>query len=403
MAVKWFKTSFLGVRYREHATRKHGVRFDKCYSIRYKLNGKDKEEVVGWSSEGVTAEIAYKKLSELRENRKVGSGAKTLEEKRKLAQVEEAERARQEKLKAQNNINLISYWETIYKPYAQATKKVQSFRPEKNHMEKYILPVLSELEITSIDMHKWDLLIQSLSTQKKPLTGRTKEYITGTLRRVLKHAQDRGYDIRIPTGKQIGITGNHDNRRERIITPEESAQILKKLSELDICTLNLVKFAMYTGCRLSEATQLKWAHVNLREKQGKFINTKNKDTRLFFMSDELHELLSSLAHGKASDYVFLRNDSHPFFKHEHKSEVPHFFKVALKELGLNEGRDKLDRISFHSIRHTVATNLAKFLDVRSLMDVMGWKVVAMAARYIHTQEDTKRNAANALAQLWGEK
>ena len=45
MAVKWHKTSFLGVRYREHTTRKHGIRPDRCYSIRYKVDGKDKEEV----------------------------------------------------------------------------------------------------------------------------------------------------------------------------------------------------------------------------------------------------------------------------------------------------------------------------------------------------------------------
>ena len=46
MAVTWFKTNFLGVRYREHATREHGVRFDRCFSIRYEVDDKDREEVV---------------------------------------------------------------------------------------------------------------------------------------------------------------------------------------------------------------------------------------------------------------------------------------------------------------------------------------------------------------------
>ena len=44
----------------------------------------------------------------------------------------------------------------------------------------------------------------------------------------------------------------------------------------------------------------------------------------------------------------------------------------------------------------LATQLAKSLDVRSLMDIMGWKVVAMAAWYIHSNEDTKRAAMAAL-------
>jgi len=48
-------------------------------------------------------------------------------------------------------------------------------------------------------------------------------------------------------------------------------------------------------------------------------------------------------------------------------------------LGFNKGRDKRNRISFHIIRHTVATNLARQLDIRGLMDIMGWRVAEGAA------------------------
>jgi len=77
-------------------------------------------------------------------------------------------------------------------------------------------------------------------------------------------------------------------------------------------------------------------------------------------------------------------------------EAPETFRAVVKSLGLNDGRGERDRVSFHTIRHTVATQLAKSLDVRSLMDVMGWKVIAMAARYIHSNEDTKRAVMAAL-------
>jgi hypothetical protein len=40
-------TSTKGVRYKEHPTRKHGKQKDKYFYIRYKLNGKDKEEGLG--------------------------------------------------------------------------------------------------------------------------------------------------------------------------------------------------------------------------------------------------------------------------------------------------------------------------------------------------------------------
>jgi hypothetical protein len=61
MPVKWIKTKFKGVRYYEHHNRKHGVKFDRSYAIRYQRDGKRKEECLGWSSEG----ISYKKATEI--------------------------------------------------------------------------------------------------------------------------------------------------------------------------------------------------------------------------------------------------------------------------------------------------------------------------------------------------
>lgn len=44
------KTAFPGVRYREHPVRKNGaVNKDRYYTIRYKVDGKDREEGVGWA------------------------------------------------------------------------------------------------------------------------------------------------------------------------------------------------------------------------------------------------------------------------------------------------------------------------------------------------------------------
>ncbi len=47
MAVKWEKTRSTGVRCYKHDTRKHGVKFDVYYAIRYQVDGKTKEEGLG--------------------------------------------------------------------------------------------------------------------------------------------------------------------------------------------------------------------------------------------------------------------------------------------------------------------------------------------------------------------
>lgn len=157
---------------------------------------------------------------------------------------------------------------------------------------------------------------------------------------------------------------------------------------------------MLTGCRLSEAAHLTWTNIDLTEQTVRFTDTKNKESRTVYLSQELTKMLIELSQLKSNNLVFPSRNGKSFINKYDRSDTPYYFSEAVKILGLNEGRGRRDRVTFHTIRHTVATNLAKVLDVRSLMDVMRWKVIEMAARYIHTQEETKRHAANTLAESW---
>ncbi|MDR2646093.1 MAG: hypothetical protein LBC04_02900 [Holosporaceae bacterium] len=70
---------------------------DKYFTIRYKLNGTDKEEALGWASNGWTEKKSALKLAELKENQCVGTGEKTLAEKRKMALEKKKRRSRANK------------------------------------------------------------------------------------------------------------------------------------------------------------------------------------------------------------------------------------------------------------------------------------------------------------------
>lgn len=63
----WISTEFEGVRYRQHPTRKHGIAWDRYFSIRYRVHGKRIEEALGWASKGWTAQKAALQLAELQE------------------------------------------------------------------------------------------------------------------------------------------------------------------------------------------------------------------------------------------------------------------------------------------------------------------------------------------------
>lgn len=57
--AKWQATTYPGVRYREHKERRHGIKKDRYFSIYYRLDGKRKEEGLGWASEGWSANKAH--------------------------------------------------------------------------------------------------------------------------------------------------------------------------------------------------------------------------------------------------------------------------------------------------------------------------------------------------------
>ena len=125
------KTTFPGVRYREHKTRKHGIRADRYFFIRYRLEGKTKEEGAGWASEGMTASKAAELLSMLKSNIRSGLRPQSLAEMRGMA--EEARQAEEKaaRLAARASVTFAEFWEAEYLPFAAATKKERTVREEE--------------------------------------------------------------------------------------------------------------------------------------------------------------------------------------------------------------------------------------------------------------------------------
>ena len=126
---------FPGVRYREHSTRKDGgknsVRRDRYFTIRYKLNGKDKEEALGWASQGWTAAKAYDRLKEIKENIRIGDGPQSLKERRAgLAKRREREQIEQARIDRES-VTFGDFFDKTYLPWATVHKAVNSIKTEQ--------------------------------------------------------------------------------------------------------------------------------------------------------------------------------------------------------------------------------------------------------------------------------
>lgn len=390
MARKWVKTESLGVYYREHPTRSYGVGKDKYYALFYKHEGKTRCEALGWASEKWTEGKASEMMTKLRENRQYGTGPQTVAElKEHIKETRQAEeQAKADKAKQQ--VTLRDYWHEHYSAFGKRSKKANTFEKEESHFKHWLEPNLGDKPLAAVSIEEWDRLMRLFD--KAGLKPRTKEYITGTLRRIMRHAKDRGIAVSIPSGRQIGATSPQNNRRMRVITSEEQKKILEALEARNPAAYRITLFAFLTGCRISEAARLKWGDIDLHSTPGTIIfrDTKNKEERILAISQRLRALFEFSDLRDSQSLVFPREDGKAY------REAPTTFALVVDELKLNEGRDEYNRITFHNIRHTVATRLAPHIDLRSLMDVMGWKVVAMAARYIKSSEQAKREALECL-------
>lgn len=88
-----------GVFYKEHLTRRHGVKRDRLLILRYTIAGKTFLETFGWTSEGKTELEAENKIIEFRANHRAGSGPLCLADEREIerrAATEEEAKRRQE-------------------------------------------------------------------------------------------------------------------------------------------------------------------------------------------------------------------------------------------------------------------------------------------------------------------
>lgn len=111
-------------------------------------------------------------------------------------------------------------------------------------------------------------------------------------------------------------------------------------------------FLLLTGCRKSEAVNLKWEHVDFKNKtiNIKREYTKTKKPKQLPLVHELESLLNSIPTPR-NDYVFLNRNGR---KHQN---ISHIFTLFKRKIGLREN------VTLHSFRHTAATFLLRMQGV----------------------------------------
>ncbi|MFO0390159.1 MAG: tyrosine-type recombinase/integrase [Alphaproteobacteria bacterium] len=172
--------------------------------------------------------------------------------------------------------------------------------------------------------------------------------------------------------------------RTRWLTPEEAERLIEHAADH---LKPIIQFALYTGARLSNITQLQWQQVDLKERIIRLrVKSKLPGGKLLEVpiSQPCYDLLQAQGVEKTG-HVFTRS-----FKAGRTlplASIKRSFKSACKAAKITDFR-------FHDLRHTAASWMVQQgvpLDV--VRDVLGHSDISMTQKYAH------RNAADRTAAL----
>jgi len=393
MNMNWKKTRFEGVKYREHPTRRHGPRKDRYYIIHYRLGGKQKNEAIGWASQGWTAERAAKLRIQLRENHRTGKGPQTLRELREQEHQKRREEVRRKELGAREALSFEEVFSKGYRKLSQANKRPRTVKGEEQLFKKWISPVLGSRRLGEIAPGDIEMVKASMAESGK--APRSIEYALAVIRQVFNYAisndlfQGDNPVKKVPKPK-------YDNRRTRFLKKEEAELLLAALRVRSVMIHDMALISLHCGLRWGEIANLKWQDINLPEGLISIKDAKNNESRSAFMTRAVRAVFQRRPKGAPSDYVFTGYGNG---KMENCSRT---FERTVKDLKLNEGiDDRREKVTFHTLRHTYGSWLAQSgkVTLYEIKELMGHKSIEMTMRYSHLMPETLQKSVAILEEV----
>lgn len=243
---------------------------------------------------------------------------------------------------------------------------------ERGLTEKYIIKNIGR--ISRITPEAFDPILRD----KKPATYNRHRSV------ILAIANLSGIKLDIPIKKVSG-------GRVRFLTGDEWQRLHSELPEH---LQAIASFAIYTGLRQSNVTQLEWSQVDLKRKVCWIHPDQAKADKAIGipLSDKACDILKSQL-GKHERWVFTYRGS-PVAKIKlawHKACV----RAGLGKFTETRKGQRYEGFVFHGLRHTWASwSIMAGTPIDVLRQLGGWADLKMVLRYTHLAPDHLRQYAN---------
>ncbi len=336
---KWMTSKkYAGVRYKllENS--------DRSYQIRYKVNGRLKEEVIGKKSEGITEAYCHQKRNEAVNRAKFGDDTPIV------------------KHKAKNHTSVQMFADI----YFQDTVENKTHKQTLGKYNYKIKPVFGAMDAATVEQ---DDIVKWKRELIKDLAPKTVNSYIELLSTIYNHSIRKGKKLINPC---VGVEKYKiNNDRKRYLDSHEIVS-LKKACKHDERLYSFVLLSLSTGGRRDTVLSIQKKDINLERRTVELIDFKNDgETYTGFLEKHALEYLQSLKLDSLSPNHYIAGLSLKKIPGKTLSNNLKPITDALFNEGL-EPTDRANRAVIHTLRHTFASHLAingsPILTIKKLMN-----------------------------------
>lgn len=273
--------------------------------------------------------------------------------------------------------------------YSETRNKPATIRTNRGYVRTHIVPALGHLKVA--DVTRADVTALMKRMERSPINANR---VLSCLRKMFNLAEVWGYR---PDGSNPcrHIPKYPERGKTRLITDPELKKLYAYLEQADAEGLEhpfltlAIRLQFEFAARMSEIVQLEWSWVDLENCRIVWPDSKTGGMSKPISAEALR-ILEAAPRMEDSPYVCpsIFDPTKPMGK----ATYYHGWKRILKRAGL-------PHIGTHGIRHRAATDIANSgVPLKVGMVLTAHKTVTMFMRYVHTEDDPIRFAAEAVAE-----
>jgi len=282
-----------------------------------------------------------------------------------------------------------------YLPYVQSYKR--SWKSDVSMIETHIAPNLGQLVMFKVSAFDITNFIETM--KHKNLAPGTINRALVLLRYAYKLAQrwqEPGVNLNVWLSiKQLKV----DNRIERYLTPEQSAQLLHCVKDsLNPQLVFIVAFLIYTGARKREVLEVKWSDINFDQSYWKISKNKSNKVRHVPLSEGALETLDAVREKSAQqDWGVRVNQDDFIFANPSTGKPFSSFFYSWDKARIQAGMPDL---RVHDLRHSFASFLVNAgRSIYEVKELLGHADIKTTSRYAHLSQESLKAAVSVVPKL----